>query len=101
MSKLEMTGNIGCYIDDDSVISFQMGDNIQSSARSSDLLFNNPASVGPDLIWHSIKGFNVASRGRNNMKCEEITADIKNRSEERRVGKECLRMRRSLWLPYH
>lgn len=78
MSKLEMTGNIGCYIDDDSVISFQMGDNIQSSARSSDLLFNNPASVGPDLIWHSIKGFNVASRGRNNMKCEEITADIKN-----------------------
>ena len=27
--------------------------------------------------------------------------DRKNRSEERRVGKECLRLCRSRWAPYH
>ena len=27
--------------------------------------------------------------------------DVKTRSEERRVGKECLRLCRSRWSPYH
>ena len=29
------------------------------------------------------------------------TPEILNRSEERRVGKECLRLCRSRWSPYH
>ena len=32
------------------------------------------------------------------MKTEQ---EIKTRSEERRVGKECLRLCRSRWSPYH
>ena len=30
-----------------------------------------------------------------------LTVAIKRRSEERRVGKECLRLCRSRWSPYH
>ena len=32
---------------------------------------------------------------------EKNTKDLKKRSEERRVGKECLRLCRSRWSPYH
>ena len=32
---------------------------------------------------------------------ERTTQDPMNRSEERRVGKECLRLCRSRWSPYH
>ena len=78
MSKLEMHGNLGHYIDDNNVISFQMGDDVALSSRTADPLFNNSSVVGPDLVWHTIQGFNVASRGRNNMKCEEVSSDIKN-----------------------
>ena len=31
----------------------------------------------------------------------EIVIDVNTRSEERRVGKECLRLCRSRWSPYH
>ena len=30
-----------------------------------------------------------------------VSHDLKTRSEERRVGKECLRLCRSRWSPYH
>ena len=30
-----------------------------------------------------------------------VVVDVKERSEERRVGKECLRLCRSRWSPYH
>ena len=32
---------------------------------------------------------------------EQIAAIFEERSEERRVGKECLRLCRSRWSPYH
>ena len=32
---------------------------------------------------------------------EAAKGDLQNRSEERRVGKECLRLCRSRWSPYH
>ena len=32
---------------------------------------------------------------------EEMKKMVKRRSEERRVGKECLRLCRSRWSPYH
>ena len=31
----------------------------------------------------------------------EQAKPVRNRSEERRVGKECLRLCRSRWSPYH
>ena len=41
----------------------------------------------------------------NNLKREKIIINIARifiiRSEERRVGKECLRLCRSRWSPYH
>ena len=33
--------------------------------------------------------------------CKDYDDDIDARSEERRVGKECLRLCRSRWSPYH
>ena len=32
---------------------------------------------------------------------KEATGSLNDRSEERRVGKECLRLCRSRWSPYH
>ena len=80
MSKnnLRMVGNYGCYLDDDNVISFQIGDKPMNSILSPDPLFpvlNDTAF--PDMQWQSIQGFQVCSRGFNNLKCEEITSDIK------------------------
>ena len=43
-----------------------------------------------DLMLPGIDGYQV---------CREVRA--KARSEERRVGKECLRLCRSRWSPYH
>ena len=34
-------------------------------------------------------------------KPEPLLGDLSGRSEERRVGKECLRLCRSRWSPYH
>ena len=34
-------------------------------------------------------------------KSKEVGKDDEKRSEERRVGKECLRLCRSRWSPYH
>jgi hypothetical protein len=34
-------------------------------------------------------------------KTTEVKAKIESRSEERRVGKECRRLCRSRWSPYH
>ena len=36
-----------------------------------------------------------------NYRCKTGEIDIIARSEERRVGKECLRLCRSRWSPYH
>ena len=32
---------------------------------------------------------------------QRMVEDVRTRSEERRVGKECLRLCRSRWSPYH
>ena len=38
---------------------------------------------------------------RYTMPYKEVTGTLTDRSEERRVGKECLRLCRSRWSPYH
>ena len=50
-----------------------------------------PLSGGslPDTQWQSIQGFQVCSRGFNNMKCEEVASDIKkNRLLPRLIAKQ-------------
>ena len=89
-SNLKMIGNYGCYLDDDNVISFQIGDKPISSMLDPDPMFPvlNDSSF-PDMQWQSIQGFQVCSRGFNNLKCEEIASDIKkNRLLPRLITKQ-------------
>lgn len=89
-SNLKMIGNYGCYLDDDNVISFQIGDKPISSVLEPDPMFPvlNDSDF-PDMQWQSIQGFQVCSRGFNNLKCEEIASDIKkNRLLPRLITKQ-------------
>lgn len=89
-SNLKMIGNYGCYLDDDNVISFQIGDKPISSVLDPDPMFPvlNDSDF-PDMQWQSIQGFQVCSRGFNNLKCEEIASDIKkNRLLPRLITKQ-------------
>lgn len=88
MSDVKMLGDYGCYIDENNVISFQVGDNPRTG-------MDDPGfSVGdynplPDMQWQSINGYQVCSRGYNNMKCEEVAADLKkNRLLPRLITKQ-------------
>lgn len=88
MSDVKMLGDYGCYIDESNVISFQVGDNPRTG-------MDDPGfSVGdynplPDMQWQSINGYQVCSRGYNNMKCEEVAADLKkNRLLPRLITKQ-------------
>src|SRR3546814_13819493 len=54
----------------------------------------------PSIAAHRIGCGDCASRGRRGDKL--MTAAVRRwRSEERRVGKECVRTCRSRWSPYH
>src|ERR1044071_10299881 len=70
--------------------------------RLTELGFPVPESLGTDIVLMSLppsfKGF-VQNYRMNGMdkSVNELLAKLKNRSEERRVGKEC----RSRWSPYH
>ena len=70
MSKndLKMIGNYGCYLDEDNVISFQIGDTPRASLLGPDPAFPLHADAGiSEPRWQSIQGFQVCSRGYNNM----------------------------------
>lgn len=88
--ELKMVGNYGCYLHENNVISFQIGDKPISSALPPDPLF--PTTIDylqSDTRWLSIQGFQICSRGYNNRKCEEIAQDIKkNRLLPRLISKQ-------------
>ncbi|AVM52350.1 hypothetical protein JN06_02334 [Bacteroides zoogleoformans] len=90
MSNIQMLGNFGCYLDDDNVISFQVGDGPRASLLATDPLFHEFFGAdSQDVQWQSIRGFQVCSRGYNNRKCEEIASDIKkNRLLPRLITKQ-------------
>ena len=51
-----------------------------------------------EIISEDIPGWLVSNEGNLTVALEvELTPELKKRSEERRVGKEC----RSRWSPYH
>src|SRR3546814_4007369 len=52
--------------------------------------FGTPTECGDTLVW--------LSESRNK---KSITLDLRKRSEERRVVKECVSTCRSRWSPYH
>src|SRR3546814_10322267 len=65
---------------------------LQAAARLFDALHQADASAAPAIAVASIpaEGLGVAINDR-----------LKRRSEERRVGKECVSTCRSRWSPYH
>ena len=76
-NDFQTIGNLGCYADDNNVISFQFGGVRSEFNFDVDPLFNNAIS-GSALSWMSVSGFNVAARGANNLQVEEITSDFNN-----------------------
>lgn len=88
MSSVDMLGNYGCYADSGNVISFQFGSNPAAGLKDPNF-DNSNSSLLSDQNWQSIGGFNVCSRGANNMKCEEVENDIKkNRLLPRLITKQ-------------
>ncbi len=57
----------------------------------------NTEEDGRDTVDQGVGEGGGATRGRDNA----TRSERERRSEERRVGKECLRLCRSRWSPYH
>ena len=74
--------------------------------KRKEALENGEVPVGCLLVYNN----EVIGKGRNDVnKTKNVSDDLivsrlqkmRARSEERRVGKECLRLCRSRWSPYH
>jgi putative mRNA 3-end processing factor len=66
------------------------------------VLANNDAAIGPIFCHGAIEPMNAIHRARGVALPQTLrVADAAGRSEERRVGKECRRLCRSRWSPYH
>lgn len=78
MSKgnVDMLGNLGTYVDDNNVITFQMGEiGASSMDRRWSMDEPKPAYFAPRFM--NVNGYQVASRGVDNRSCEQIEKDIK------------------------
>lgn len=85
-NKTEIFGNIGTYIDDNNVITFQIGS--ASSAMRSDFVDNQKRVLFVPQFTN-VDGYQVASRGTDNRNCEQIEKDIKsNRLLPRLIDKQ-------------
>lgn len=81
MNKLDMWGNLGCYLDDNNVITFQVGTNPSCSLvreMEQDTMPITGYNRNIQHRWLNVDGYNVYSRGTDNRKCECIEVDIKN-----------------------
>ena len=80
--NIEVHGNVGVYLQDGNIISFQLGD------ITPEYFFDGPdqpqqampsAFFAPrDHQWLSIQGYQVLARGWNNSLCDEVISEIKN-----------------------
>lgn len=70
-----MYGNLGAYVDENNIISFQMGSN---PSGVFDEGFSNASNllVANQQTWLSANGYQIAARGSNNLLVEEIERDI-------------------------
>ena len=86
MNDMQMVGDRGCYLDDNNVISFQVGNS--PSQQMENHQTDNSTGISP-IRWLSVNGFNICSRGHNNKQCEEIELDFKrNRLIPRLISKQ-------------
>ncbi len=83
MNEIQMYGNIGCYLSEDNIMSFQIGSNpvLEPFDR-------NPPLLRPS--WLNVRDYKVLARGHNNRQCEDMERDIKrNRLLPRLISKQC------------
>ena len=87
--QIEIHGNVGNYIHDGNVISFQLGTNAQLFEGPSLVLPSTLAGIRHEHQWLSIGGYQVLMRGFNDLLIDEITKEIKeNRLLPRLYGKQ-------------
>ena len=87
--QIEIHGNVGNYIYDGNVISFQLGTNTQLFEGPSLVLPSTLAGIRHEHQWLSIGGYQVLMRGFNDLLIDEITKEIKeNRLLPRLYGKQ-------------
>ena len=67
----------------------------------SSLLQASPIPFSPIVRNYSVSDYNAGIQNWAIAQDERGVMYFGNRSEERRVGKECLRLCRSRWSPYH
>src|SRR3546814_15474912 len=75
-----------------------------SDVCSSDLSRKSAASPSPGATATTVRPrdrFGAGAAGDSTIWSAKRVTVIRNRSEERRVGKECVRTCRSRWSPYH
>lgn len=97
--NIEMIGNMGTYIDENNVISFQVG-----AGLSMDQFDENYDRVKKDNFvprFMDVNGYHVCSRGKDNRSCERIEKDIKsNRLMPRLIDKQVKLLYGKGLLPY-
>ena len=87
--KLEMLGSFGLYSNEGVTLAFQMGTEQIPSMRPLVTDVDDPL-WSERTRWMSVNGFQLACRGWNDRKCEEIANDIKkNRLLPRLITKQC------------
>ena len=84
-----------CYTRDNTIRDF-MYNSGRSVMKLTIVLYNNKKMIGKYLVDTISKTLDTFERKDDFLLNTEFT-----RSEERRVGKECLRLCRSRWSPYH
>lgn len=89
-SNIEIQGCLGVYVNDSSVISFQLGEgSMQDALQRNRTVSVNPVVLEGQVRWLTVKEYNIASRGWNNLKCQEVASDIKhNRLLPRLITKQ-------------
>lgn len=73
---IEMLGNLGAYVDEDNVITFQVGG--AASALREEYGTERPATSFFTPRFLRVDNLNVATRGANNKSCQTIKEDIKS-----------------------
>lgn len=74
---IELYGNVGNYIIDGNVFSFQIGEGQQLFTDPALLIPQNGSSQYNEPSWLTVNGYQICRRGYNNALCEETTNEIK------------------------
>lgn len=79
MSELKMWGNLGCYLDESNVVTFQVGSDptMQVGMEQEDYNTSYLNKNTFQLRWINVDGYNICARGLDNHECEQITKNIK------------------------